>query len=97
MWCVVVCDLENLMNEEALAHLGLYRQRKQTKSLRNLLYSIAYNQSITRYTGKVEINRSFALLKAVFDGEPVLFVNILGVFAFKKTVDPAVPLTNIFP
>jgi hypothetical protein len=37
------------------------------------------------------------LVEDVFDGEPVLFVNILGVFAFKKTVDPAVPLTNIFP
>jgi hypothetical protein len=30
LWCVVVCDLENLMNEEALAHWGLSRQ-KQTK------------------------------------------------------------------
>ena len=25
--CVVVCDLENLMNEEAVAHWGLSRQK----------------------------------------------------------------------
>jgi len=23
LWCVVVCDLENLVNEEALAHWGV--------------------------------------------------------------------------
>jgi hypothetical protein len=28
LWCVVVCDLENLMNEEALAHWGLSRQKQ---------------------------------------------------------------------
>jgi hypothetical protein len=28
MWCVVVCDLENLMNEGALAHWGLSRQKQ---------------------------------------------------------------------
>jgi len=27
LWCVVVCSL-NLVNEEALAHCGLLRQRK---------------------------------------------------------------------
>ena len=26
LWCVVGCDLENLVNVEALAHLGLLRQ-----------------------------------------------------------------------
>ena len=30
LWREVVCDLENLVNEEALAHWGLSRQ-KQTK------------------------------------------------------------------
>ena len=28
MWCVVVCDLEILVNEKALAHWGLSRQKK---------------------------------------------------------------------
>jgi len=27
LWCVVVCDLENLKNEEAMAHWGLLRQK----------------------------------------------------------------------
>ena len=30
LWCVAVCDLENLLNEEALAHWGLSRQKKYT-------------------------------------------------------------------
>jgi len=28
LWCVVVCDLENLVNEETLAHWGLFRPKK---------------------------------------------------------------------
>jgi len=28
LWCVVVCDLENRMNEEAVAHWGLSRQEQ---------------------------------------------------------------------
>ena len=30
-WCVVVCDLENIVNEEALAHWGLSRQKQIKK------------------------------------------------------------------
>jgi len=30
--CVVVCDLENLVNEEALAHCGLLRQKQNKKN-----------------------------------------------------------------
>jgi len=33
VWCVVVCDLENLVNEEALAHWEMLRQIKK-----NVLY-----------------------------------------------------------
>ena len=29
LWCVVVCDLENLKNEEAMTRVGLQRHRKQ--------------------------------------------------------------------
>jgi len=28
LWCVVVCDLEKLMNEEAMAHCGVTRQKQ---------------------------------------------------------------------
>jgi len=29
LWCVVVCDLENLKNEEAMTHVGSQRHRKK--------------------------------------------------------------------
>ena len=29
LWCVVVCDLENLKNEEAMTRVGLQRHRKK--------------------------------------------------------------------
>jgi hypothetical protein len=29
MWCVVVCDLENLVNEEAMTRVGSLRHRKK--------------------------------------------------------------------
>jgi hypothetical protein len=29
LWCVVVCDQEKLVNEEALAHWGLLRQKEK--------------------------------------------------------------------
>jgi len=29
LWCVVVCDLENLMNEEAMTHVGSQCHRKK--------------------------------------------------------------------
>jgi len=32
LWCVVVCDLENPVNEEARAHWGLSRQEKEKYS-----------------------------------------------------------------
>ena len=35
LWCVVVCDLENLKNEEAMTHVGSQRHRKK-KLDRNL-------------------------------------------------------------
>jgi len=32
-WCVVVCDLENLMYEEAIALIGLERHKKKNVSI----------------------------------------------------------------
>ena len=29
LWCVVVCDLKNLVNEATVVHWGLLRQNKQ--------------------------------------------------------------------
>ena len=29
LWCVVLCDLENLKNEEAMAHVGPQRHKKK--------------------------------------------------------------------
>ena len=31
LWCVVACDLENLKNKEAMAHLGSQRQSNKKK------------------------------------------------------------------
>jgi hypothetical protein len=31
LWCVIVCDLENLEHEAAQARVGLLRQRKKRK------------------------------------------------------------------
>jgi len=31
LWCVVVCDLENLKNEEAMTRVGSQRYRKRKK------------------------------------------------------------------
>jgi len=41
MWCVVVCDLENLVNEEALAHWRLSRN----------IYIYIFFRPLTQYTG----------------------------------------------
>jgi len=32
MWCVVVCDLENLKNEETMTRVGSQRHRKKSGS-----------------------------------------------------------------
>ena len=39
LWCVVVCDLENLKNEEAMARVGSQRH-SQKKEGRYMLYDI---------------------------------------------------------
>jgi len=30
LWCVVMCDLEKLVNEEAMTRVGLQRHKKKT-------------------------------------------------------------------
>jgi len=36
LWCIVVCDLENLVNEEVMAHWGLSRQKQKTNKMHNI-------------------------------------------------------------
>ena len=36
LWCVVVCDLENLKNEEAMTRVGSQRHRKKTHNIYTL-------------------------------------------------------------
>jgi hypothetical protein len=33
LWCVVVCDLENLVNEEAMTRVGSQRPRKKNHTI----------------------------------------------------------------
>jgi len=40
LWCVVVCDLENLKNEEAMTHVGSQSPRKKKIIYLNSLYSL---------------------------------------------------------
>jgi hypothetical protein len=35
LWCVVVCDLENLKNEEAMGRIGSQRHRKKSAIFRH--------------------------------------------------------------
>jgi len=39
LWCIVVCDLENLVNEKAMAHWGLLRYKKGKKERKKILIS----------------------------------------------------------
>ena len=43
LWCVVVCDLENLVNEEAMIRVGLQRQRKKYKEINHKYMSTLWN------------------------------------------------------
>ena len=50
LWCVVVCDLENLKNEEAIARVGLQRRKGKIingtiigKKLSNIKYVLIFS------------------------------------------------------
>jgi hypothetical protein len=49
LWCVVVCDLENLMNEEALANLGALAPRANKRVL--FLLSLCFDCGSLPYLG----------------------------------------------
>jgi len=41
LWCVVVCDLENLKNEEVMTRVGSQRHEEKKVSVKhNLIYSL---------------------------------------------------------
>jgi len=48
LWCVVVCDLENFMNEEAMARVGPRRQKKKF-CLTQRYISNAFNATVLNY------------------------------------------------
>ena len=55
LWCVVVCDLENLKNEEAMTHVGSQRHsQKNTKSL------------VVQHSVEPPITTSFPLVPNIF-------------------------------
>ena len=39
VWCVVVCDLEHLKNEEAMTRVGSQRHSKKKKKKDDVLFS----------------------------------------------------------
>jgi hypothetical protein len=43
LWCVVVCDHENLVDEEVIASAGLQRQKKIIIFIYNLWFFLANN------------------------------------------------------
>ena len=42
LWCVVVCDLENLKNEEAMTRVGLQRHRKKKVLIINWMNKVSF-------------------------------------------------------
>ena len=40
LWCVVVCDLENLVNEEAMTRVGSQRHRKKKRCRTQVFYDV---------------------------------------------------------
>ena len=40
LWCVVVCDLENLKNEEAMTRVGSQRHKKKSEKMVCIIYEV---------------------------------------------------------
>jgi hypothetical protein len=47
LWCVVVCDLENLKNEEAMTRVGSQRHMKKEKCI--MLNNVAYRLLLFKF------------------------------------------------
>jgi len=50
LWCVVVCELENLKNEETMTRFGLQRQSKKKN---------AFSYKILQSWQRLKMNRNF--------------------------------------
>jgi hypothetical protein len=66
LWCVVVCDLENLKNEEAMTRVGSQRHRKKKphQSLAEVvcqIYVLIFSPSFV-----LELNKSAGMRKCVY-------------------------------
>jgi hypothetical protein len=56
LWCVVVCDLENLKNEEAMTRVGSQRHRKKQKIKTSILFTCYfYYTSLTLPSARFEV------------------------------------------
>jgi hypothetical protein len=61
-WCVVVCDLQNLKNEEAMTRVGSQRHKKTVAGKLNKILS---STSLTRWqSGGMEEQREEELLNS---------------------------------
>ena len=58
LWCVVVCDLENLKNEEAMTRVGSQRHSKKKKNNENAETRFVYSCSTVYITSERTNNRS---------------------------------------
>jgi len=56
LWCVVVCDLENLNNEEAVTRVGSQRHKKKK------LHLVGYFHSCITMHGFMNVKSEYTLL-----------------------------------
>ena len=64
LWCVVVCDLENLVNEEALAHWGLSRPKIKKRTIDSFICGF-FNDIVSKANYRTSKATMIAKFKAV--------------------------------
>ena len=50
LWCVVLCDLENFVNEEAMTRVGSQRHSKKKNIIINIISTLVHNTHIDKAT-----------------------------------------------
>jgi hypothetical protein len=58
LWCVVVCDLENFKNEEAMTCVGSQRHRKKTPLIRTQMPMVGCGESRVMSMMLVAVSRT---------------------------------------
>src|SRR5215475_5123453 len=56
LWCVIVCDLENLKNEEAMTSVGLQRHSTKKSLINSSFISILHVSSLSFVGPKILLN-----------------------------------------